>query len=73
MAAQNKYMIFIQCQAGVTLPGCGAIVCKAFCENGNATWHHDRSLAVEGERVDCLIVSFVEDMRQIPRFLELGT
>ena len=41
----------------------GAIVCKTFYENGNATWHYDRALAAEGERVDYRIVSYVEDMR----------
>jgi hypothetical protein len=52
-------MIFIQFRAGVTL--CEAPI--ALCENGNASWHYDRSLAAEGERVDHRIVSDVEDMR----------
>ena len=39
-----EYMIFIQCQAGVTL--CKALI--ALCENGNTSWHYDRSLAAEG-------------------------
>jgi hypothetical protein len=41
----------------------GAIVCKTFYENGNASWHYDRALAAEGERIDYRIVSYVEDMR----------
>jgi hypothetical protein len=41
----------------------GAIVCKTFYENGNASWHFDRALATEGERIDYRIASYVEDMR----------
>jgi hypothetical protein len=32
-------------------------------ENGNASWHYDRPLAAQGERIDYRIVSYVEDMR----------
>ena len=41
----------------------GAIVCKTFYENGNASWHYDRALAAEGAAIDYRIVSYVEDMR----------
>jgi hypothetical protein len=41
----------------------GAIVCKTFYENGNASWHYDRALATQGERTDYRIASYVEDMR----------
>ncbi len=41
----------------------GAIVCKTFYENGNASWHFDRALAAEGEPIDYRIASYVEDMR----------
>jgi hypothetical protein len=41
----------------------GAIVCKTFYENGNASWHYDRALATVGERIDYRIASYVEDMR----------
>lgn len=41
----------------------GAIVCKTFYENGNASWHYDRALATEGERIDYRIASYVEDLR----------
>jgi len=41
----------------------GAIVCKTFYENGNASWHYDRALAGQGERIDYRMVSYVEDMR----------
>ena len=41
----------------------GAIVCKTFYENGNASWHYDRALNLVGERTDYRIASYVEDMR----------
>jgi cytoskeletal protein CcmA (bactofilin family) len=41
----------------------GAIVCKTFYENGNASWHYDRALNAVGERTDYRIASYVEDMR----------
>jgi hypothetical protein len=41
----------------------GAIVCKTFYGNGDTTWHYDRALAAEGERIDYRIASYVEDMR----------
>ncbi|PYK76804.1 MAG: hypothetical protein DMF40_10785 [Verrucomicrobia bacterium] len=41
----------------------GAIVCKTFYENGNASWHYDRALNSVGERTDYRIASYVEDMR----------
>lgn len=41
----------------------GAIVCKTFYENGNASWHYDRALNSVGERIDYRIASYVEDMR----------
>jgi len=41
----------------------GAIVCKTFYENGNASWHYDRALNAVGERPDYRIASYVEDMR----------
>ena len=41
----------------------GAIICKTFYENGNASWHYDRALNAVGERIDYRIASYVEDMR----------
>jgi hypothetical protein len=41
----------------------GAIVCKTFYENGNASWHYDRALNAVGERTDYRVASYVEDMR----------
>ena len=41
----------------------GAIVCKTFYENGNASWHYDRALNLVGERTDYRVASYVEDMR----------
>jgi cytoskeletal protein CcmA (bactofilin family) len=41
----------------------GAIVCKTFYENGNASWHYDRALNLVGDRTDYRIASYVEDMR----------
>jgi hypothetical protein len=41
----------------------GAIVCKTFYENGNASWHYDRALNAVGEATDYRIASYVEDMR----------
>jgi cytoskeletal protein CcmA (bactofilin family) len=41
----------------------GAIVCKTFYENGNASWHYDRALNAVGDPTDYRIASYVEDMR----------
>ena len=41
----------------------GAIVCKTFYENGNASWHFDRALNAVGDPTDYRIASYVEDMR----------
>jgi len=65
-----EYMEFIihRCEAAVTLPAAliAPLLLGLFLpsyESGNASWHYDRALAAQAERIDYRIVSYVEDMR----------